>query len=189
MKQLSILISTIAIVTLSCSKLQETQDFNPIETTTLNQEAELFYTNLSDIIKATTINGVNTKSSAVATEVHTAEFYLEHEDDYPVQAKLATIDIELEDGSIITYFDLPEEEQNEFIDSYTQHQAELLTLKIEQVPPLEQYVAAQNQVITTVLNDQAIVTKSDGRLRIIDHETFFSKLSEEMNEMKTHFEY
>lgn len=42
MKQLSILISTIAIVTLSCSKLQETQDFNPIETTTLNQEAELF---------------------------------------------------------------------------------------------------------------------------------------------------
>lgn len=95
----------------------------------------------------------------------------------------------MEDGSIITYFDLPEEEQNEFIDSYTQHQAELLTLKIEQVPPLEQYVAAQNRVITTVLNDQAIVTKSDGRLRIIDHETFFSKLSEEMNEMKTHFEY
>ena len=142
-----------------------------------------------DSNEATTITNNITKSETRTSEIKSAEFYLEHEDEYPVQAKLATIDIELENGSIISYFDLPEDEQSEFVDSYTLHQAELLTLKIEQVPPLEQYVAAQNEVILNVLDDQTMVTKADGILSINDPISFFSKLSEEMNEMKSTFEY
>lgn len=189
MKKLSFLMSTILFVAISCSKFQDVPSQDETEHITLNKEAEIFYSNLSDIIKATTITNNITKSETRTSEIKSAEFYLEHEDEYPVQAKLATIDIELENGSIISYFDLPEDEQSEFVDSYTLHQAELLTLKIEQVPPLEQYVAAQNEVILNVLDDQTMVTKADGILSINDPISFFSKLSEEMNEMKSTFEY
>ena len=52
-----------------------------------------------------------TKSVIEEFEGFTREDYLAHDIEYPVQAKLAAIDVELEDGSIISYFDLPEEEK------------------------------------------------------------------------------
>lgn len=68
----------------------------------------------------------------MATEnaTRTAEFYLEHEDEYPVHAKLATVDIELEDGSFVTYFDLPADQQVQFLTTILSIRLNYLTKKL-----------------------------------------------------------
>ncbi len=114
----------------------------------LNPEASLFYSNLAKIIKATTIPSMMTRSAINYEMNNTAEFYLENDLEYPMQAKLATIEIETENGDIISYFDLPEEEQVVFVDMYTQHEAQLLSERLSEIPELEQYIGAQRTHIT-----------------------------------------
>ena len=173
----------------SCDKIQEVaMDDSGGEPVAVNPQASLFYSNLSEIIKATTIPGLMTKSALDAEMNHTAAFYLENDIDYPVQARLATIDIETEDGDIISFYDLPEEDQVEFVDMYTQHQAQLLSEKIEQLPVLEQYVEAQNEVVAEVLAGNSVNTKSGG-YQIDDPRAFFAEMSSRIDSLSTSFEY
>lgn len=154
----------------------------------LNSEAVLFYNTLSDIIKATTVKTCMTKSAVEAEFNHTAEFYLENEDDYPVQAKLATIDIETEDGTIVSFFDLPENEQLDFLDYYSNDQAMRLSKKIELIPPIEEYVAAQNEVVLEALEEACCITKS-GIIEINNPQSLFATITKKMDEMSSNFEY
>ena len=119
---------------------------------------------------------------------NTAEFYLENDIDYPMQAKLASIEIEKEDGSIVYYFDLPEEDQIVFVDMYTRYEAELLSEKLAQIPSLSQYVEAQNSIITEVLEEDSSLTRS-GHLQIVDSKAFFAKLSSKLDAMASSFVY
>ncbi len=61
----------------SCDKIQEVaMDGSGVEPVAVNPQASLFYSNLSEIIKATTIPGLMTKSALDAEMNHTAAFYL-----------------------------------------------------------------------------------------------------------------
>ena len=154
----------------------------------LNPEASLFYSNLAKIIKATTIPSMMTRSAINYEMNNTAEFYLENDLEYPMQAKLATIEIETENGDIISYFDLPEEEQVVFVDMYTQHEAQLLSERLSEIPELEQYIGAQNLIITEALEEEFIDTRS-GQPQIDDPKAFFSKLSAKLDAMASSFVY
>lgn len=190
--------STIAVIFMAISILQMcfTSCRNELtmlnddleQTSNINASAKTFYSNLADIIKASTIQNPQTKVIEKEAEKLTAEFYLEHEDEYPMQAKLATIDIELEDGQIVTYFDLPEDQQIQFVDEYTEYQARLLSNKIEEIPPLEEYVMEQNRIVDSVLTEEGVITKS-GDIEIKDSRAFLSILSSRLNDMAVNFEY
>lgn len=171
----------------SCQKEQALGVEDNISTE-LNPVVETFYSTLSSIIKASTIDEMMTKAMATENATRTAEFYLEHEDEYPVHAKLATVDIELEDGSFVTYFDLPADQQVQFVDDYTEYQAQLLNEKIVEIPPLEKYVKEQNRVIKDYLESELMLTKS-GEIQIYDSKAFFAGLSSRLNEMAVNFEY
>ena len=160
------LTSLLAIV--SCQKeiagQPDMQDGDP----SLNPEAVLFYSNLSCIIKAT----INSPLASAGN--------------YPLMEKLADMEIELEDGSTTGFFDLPKEQQIVFCDKYTQYLAGLLSEKIAQVPLLEQYIAAQNKIVSDII--ATLGTKS-GEPVIDDPGAFFTDLGGKMDELASGFTY
>ena len=172
-------------IVVSCDKVSTS---SILEEPVVNAEAQLFYANLAEIIKATTSFQVYTKSQAYDEHENLSEFYLTHDIEYPLFAKLASIDILTEEGNHVSFFDLPMEEQSRFIEEFAHHEAEMLSQKIEQVPILEQYVAAQNEVITEVIDSLAINTKA-GSLSINDSKVFLSTLSERIADMANKFIY
>jgi len=142
------------------------------ETVRTEPSAELFFSNIAKIVKATT------------KENRGADFYLENEDDYPVLAKLAAVEIELEDGSIVSYFDLPREQQPAFLQEFMHSQAELLSEKIDRIPVLDRYISAQNDVVNEALDE--LSTKS-GELVIDDPVYFFDDLGARIDDMAAEF--
>ena len=159
-----------------------------MENPTINPVAERFYDNLAKIIRATAMKGKMMRSEVETNATQTAEFYLENEDEYPLQAKLATIEIELDNGTTVTYFDLSEEHQNQFLEDFTQYEAQQLSDKISAIPPLEAYIGEQNEIVEEVTEEFGAETRS-GDILISDPNSFFAVLSSRLNEMAINFEY
>ena len=134
------------------------------------------------------MKGKMMRSEVETNATQTAEFYLENEDEYPLQAKLATIEIELDNGTTATYFDLSEEHQNQFLEDFTQYEAQQLSDKISAIPPLEAYIGEQNEIVEEVTEEFAAETRS-GDILISDPNSFFAVLSSRLNEMAINFEY
>lgn len=157
---------------LSCRKegavMQRPQDEAPAP----DSPAVLFFSNIARIVSATDVEGKG------------ADFYLANADDYPVLAKLASVQIGLADGATVSYFDLPAEQKPVFLREFMRCQAGLLSEKIRRAPALEQYVTAQNGVVAEALG--GLATKS-GDLRIDDPVSFFSDLSARINDMASEF--
>ncbi len=149
---------------------------------TTNVEAVRYYTNLNKIIKSLTLQQSLTKETVEQTEYFNAEYYLEHEEEYPMLAKLATIDVELEDGSIITYFDLPDDEKEEFLNEYTTQEALALSAKIEVAPEIEWFIKEENRIIEEAMECQAVITK-DGLLSINDPKSFLAAIRDKIDSL------
>lgn len=140
----------------------------PVDDSSLNPEAELYCSSLSILFRAAL-------NSSLVQNV-----------EYPFLDKFETIDIELEDGSTTVFSKLPKEQQIVFVDMLARYQASLLTQKILQVPVLEQYIAAQNGVLTDAL--AALFTRS-GEPAMDDPEAFFADLGKRMDALAAGFSF
>ena len=142
----------------------------------INENVRKFYDNLYNIVSATVINGTITKSTDVSAE------------DCPIINKLASFDIENEEGESVSFFDLSSEEKLMFMETYSQVSKEILNAKIEMSPEIEEYIILQNEIVEECLEEESVITKS-GVMQIPCADRFFASIQSRLEQrMMTHDE-
>ena len=173
----------ICISTISCQK----QDFDNIteqleldirhsssvDVNTLNSEAVTYFANIKTAIFATGSNSITTRSA---------------EKENPLVDKLESIEIvKDETGSGFSFFEMTSEEQELFLNDWMVLQAEQMTQKIADNPELLDYVMMENEVISSVLEEEMTETRS-GESKIKDNKVFFAKIAERFEAKNKEFE-
>lgn len=163
-----IMVFAVLLAMLSCQKEIAGGPVVQQDDSALNPEAGLFYSNISKIIRAC----LDSPLAQLA--------------EYPFFEKLATIDIELEDGSTTVFAELPAEQKIVFVDMLMSYQASQLSQKIKLVPELEQYVVARNGIVSGAL--AGILTRA-GEPVIDDPAAFMENLGGQLDELASGFSY
>lgn len=146
----------------------EIQKASDIKVANLNPEAVTFYENIKTAVFATGSNLPGMTRSAA--------------DENPLIEKLESIDIVKDETSAdVSFFEMDEVEQKLFLDDWALVQAEQLNQKIADNPELAEIIRMENEVISSVLNEETTQTRS-GELKINDTKVFFAKIQQRMEE-------
>ncbi len=169
----------ISVVTLSCNKENEVANtkkdnftadssknisVDDINLSEINKEAFDYYSNLKTAILAT---GSNKKNSLRSSE----------DEENPLIEKLEEIEIiKEENGEQISFFDMPENSQIDFLEDWSLLQAEEMSRKLIENPELEEYLKEQNEIVGDVLEEETTTLKSTEISLVKDNKVFFEKI-------------
>jgi len=144
--------------------------------------ADVFYSNLSTIIMATS-----------------ADESLKHSTT-PLAAKMAALSVVTADGKTKSFLELSDDEQAAFMDYYTAEQSKELAQKLALLPSLGDYVARQNELVAEALADAGIDQESPAGqkaagqgtkapARISDPEAFLNRLADTIDALTFDSDY